>query len=109
LTDFLFINVVLVPDDAAFAKLPADVKEKMSDNHRFLVQVIEYHILETITCLAGFETGSVETFEGHSISVTVSGTKVVFNTNSTLTRADIIAYNGVVHIIDTVLVPPSYD
>ena len=97
---------MLVPNDDAFGKLSADVVEKMKDNHQFLVDVLEYHILETITCLAGFETGSITTYEGQDISVTASGTKVVFNKNTTLIQADIIAYNGVMHVIDTVLLPP---
>ncbi len=96
-----------MPNDAAFDKLTSDVKEKMNDNHQFLVDVLEYHVLGMITCLAGFETGSVSTYEGQDIKVTVSGTKVLFNSNTTLIQADIIAYNGVVQVIDTVLLPPQ--
>ena len=100
---------MLVPNDDAFDKLSSDVKEKMSDNHRFLVEVLEYHIVEAIICLAGFENGALESYEGETIDVAVSGTKVVFNSNSTLTVPDTIAYNGVVQIIDKVLIPTTYN
>ena len=100
--------LVLLPNNDAFSKLTSDVKEKLNDNHKFLIEVLEYHFLESLTCLAGFETGSVRSYEGDSISVTVSGKKVLFNKNSTLILPDIIAYNGVVHVIDTVLLPPQY-
>lgn len=98
---------MLVPNDAAFAKLPSDVKEKMESSYRFLHEVLEYHILDEIYCLVGFESGKVQTFIGEDVNVTVSGTKVVFNSNSTVIQADIIAYNGVMQVIDTVLIPPQ--
>ena len=102
-------TTLLVPNNDAFDKLSSDVKEKMSDSHRFLVEVLEYHILEAIICLAGFENGAIESYEGKTIDVAVSGTKVVFNSNSTLTVPDTIAYNGVLQIIDKVLIPATYN
>ena len=99
---------MLVPNDAAFEKLPSDVKEKMQESHQFLLDVLEYHVIDAITCLDGFENGSVESYEGQDITVAVSGKKVMFNTNSSLIQADIIAYNGVLQVIDTVLLPPSH-
>ena len=97
---------MLIPNDAAFEKLPSDVKEKMQQDHQFLLKVLEYHVIEAITCLDGFETGPVESYLGQDITVSVSGKKVMFNTNSSLIQADIIAYNGVLQVIDTVLIPP---
>ncbi|XP_028403851.1 periostin-like [Dendronephthya gigantea] len=100
---------LLVPNDAAFEKLSSDVKEKMDSSFKFLHDVLEYHLLLEIYCLVGFETGKIQTYTGESINVSVSGTKVVFNSNSTVIQADIIAYNGVMQVIDTVLIPPQAD
>ena len=98
---------MLVPNDAAFEKLPSDVKEKMKDSHQYALELLEYHVLETITCLHGFETGSVDSYEGQPIKVAASGNKVVFNGKSSLIKADIIAYNGILQVIDTVLIPTT--
>lgn len=98
---------MLIPNDAAFEKLPSDVKEKMKDNHQYALDVLEYHVIPAITCLHGFETGSVDSYEGKPIKVAASGNKVVFNDNSSLIKADIIAYNGIVQVIDTVLIPTT--
>lgn len=104
----VFCNyLVLVPNNDAFAKLPSDLKHKINDNHQFLVELLEYHILESIICLDGFRTGSIATYGGQDINVTVNGPKVLFNTNSTLIQPNIIAYNGVMQVIDTVLVPTT--
>lgn len=98
----------LAPNDAAFKKLTPDVVEKLNNNIKFLRAVLNYHALTDIYCSAGFENGQeVPTYEGASIKVQVSGGKVVLN-NSTVIEADIIAYNGVVHVIDTVLLPPQF-
>ena len=97
---------MLIPNDAAFKKLSSRVKEKMKKSGQFLTNVIEYHVIEAMTCLDGFETGSVTSYEGHAIRVTVSGKNVMFNGNSKLIQADIIAYNGVLQVVDTVLLPP---
>lgn len=98
---------LLIPNDDAFGKLPDDVTEKLNTNYRYLHKVLEYHILTEIICSAGFETGPVQTYEGDDINVAVSGSKIVFNSNSTLIQPDIIAFNGVMHVIDKVLLPPA--
>ena len=80
--------------------------DKLNNDRKFLHGVLEYHFLIDVYCSAGFQDGQeIETFQGGNVKVKVSGGKVLIN-NSTVTQADIIAYNGVVQVIDTVLLPP---
>ena len=98
---------VLAPNDVAFKKLAPDVIDKLNNDIRFLHKVLEYHFLTDIYCSAFLENGQeLETYEGATVKVQVSGGKVVIN-NSTVIQADTIAYNGVFYVIDTVLLPPS--
>ncbi|XP_046853502.1 transforming growth factor-beta-induced protein ig-h3-like [Xenia sp. Carnegie-2017] len=98
---------LLLPNNAAFAKLPTSVKEKMQSSYQFTRHVLQYHVVTEIVCASVFDTGTVPTYEGSNIEVNVSGNKVVFNGKAALIQADTIAYNGVIQVIDTVLLPPS--
>ena len=100
------VILVLAANDTAFKKLSADVVDKLNNDQRFLHSVLEYHFLVDIYCSTGFQDGQeIETFQGDNVKVKVSGGKVLIN-NSTVTQTDIIAYNGVVQVIDAVLLPP---
>ena len=98
---------MLLPNNAAFAKLPTSVKEKMQSSYQFTRHVLQYHVVTEIVCASVFDTGTVPTYERSNIEVNVSGNKVVFNGKAALIQADTIAYNGVIQVIDTVLLPPS--
>ena len=98
---------VFAPTDAAFAKLPAGTVEELllPENKDKLVAVLTYHVVPgkiMSSDIAG-KTAMVETVQGSALSV--DATNGVMIDNATVTTADIEASNGVIHVIDTVLLP----
>jgi uncharacterized surface protein with fasciclin (FAS1) repeats len=98
---------VFAPTNDAFAKLPAGTVESLlkPENKAKLVKVLTYHVLSGKTKskdLAGKKL-EVATVEGSKVSV--DGTHGVKVNNATVTKADIWTSNGVIHVIDTVLLP----
>lgn len=106
---------VFAPTNAAFAKLkktsPATYEAVTSDK-ALLTKVLTYHVLgsrvpATAAIAAAKKKASVKTVQGEKIALSIKGGKLVLNGNSRVIVADIKASNGIVHAIDTVLVPPS--
>ena len=98
---------VFAPTDAAFAKLPAGTVEELllPENKDKLVAVLTYHVVPgkiMSSDIAG-KTAMVETVQGGKL--TVDATNGVKVDNATVTAADIEASNGVIHVIDTVVLP----
>jgi uncharacterized surface protein with fasciclin (FAS1) repeats len=98
---------VFAPADAAFAKLPAGTLESLlkPENKAKLSSILTYHVAPgkiMSTDIAG-KTASVQTVQGGKLNVdAMSGVTV---NNARVTTADIVASNGVIHVIDTVLLP----
>lgn len=95
---------VFAPTNEAFAAI-ADVVATLTPEQ--LTNVLLYHVLDT-RVLSGDITGEVEVptlLEGQSITVNVVNGNVVINGNSTVTTADVDGTNGVIHVIDAVLIP----
>jgi uncharacterized surface protein with fasciclin (FAS1) repeats len=100
---------VFAPTDAAFAKLPAGTVDDLlkPENRATLQAVLKYHVVAGDVRAAQVATlTSATTLQGGSVAITVSGSTVKVN-DATVTTADIVASNGVIHVIDTVLLPPS--
>lgn len=98
---------VFAPTDKAFAKLPKKVVEAVTGNKKLLTQVLTYHVIAGKVMSTDLKNGlKAKTVEGQTILVGIKGNKVTFN-KSNLVKADIGASNGVIHVIDTVLIPPS--
>ncbi len=106
---------VFAPTNAAFAKLkktaPATYSAVASDK-KLLTQVLTYHVLgkrvpSTAAVAAAQKKASVKTVQGEKIALSIKGGKLVLNGNSRVIVADVKTSNGVIHAIDTVLVPPS--
>jgi PGF-CTERM protein len=98
---------VLAPDNAAFAKLPNTTIANLKNNTPALTQILLNHVIAGKT---NFTTnGTVTTLAGNSISYTVNGTKVQFTNgyNATIVTKNLNATNGVIDVIDSVLVPPA--
>ena len=100
---------VFAPTDAAFAKLPAGTVESLlkPENKARLVAVLTYHVVPgkvMSSDIAGKST-AVATVQGQSVKVDASmgGVKV---DSAKVTSADIEASNGVIHVIDKVILPP---
>jgi pentapeptide MXKDX repeat protein len=97
---------LFAPNDAAFDKLPKGTLKKLlkPENKAALQQVLKNHVLSGIVLSSDIKTGNVTTLEGGEVAINVTGKKVTVGKANVL-RTDIKASNGVVHIIDTVLVP----
>jgi uncharacterized surface protein with fasciclin (FAS1) repeats len=99
---------VFAPTDAAFAKLPPGTVESLlkPENKPKLVSILTYHIVPgkvTSKDVAG-KQASPKTVEGQTFEIDATKRGVHVN-NATVTKADIVADNGVIHVIDTVLMP----
>jgi uncharacterized surface protein with fasciclin (FAS1) repeats len=102
---------VFAPTNAAFAKLPAGTVENLvkPENKAMLTSILTYHVVAGKTMsgdVVKLNGKSVKTVNGASVRVMVSGGKVMVN-NANVTAVDIAASNGVIHVIDTVLLPPA--
>lgn len=100
---------VFAPTNAAFEALPDGVLDILlkPENKDQLVAVLTYHVLPTRVMSKDLEDGmSAETVEGSKVNVGINYGTVKIN-NATVAMADIMADNGVVHVIDTVILPPS--
>lgn len=94
---------VFAPTDAAFAKIPkADLEALLKDKAK-LTAVLTYHVVAGKVMAADVKAGQVKTVQGSSLTVTTMGGVKVNNANVTAT--DIVADNGVIHVIDTVVIP----
>jgi uncharacterized surface protein with fasciclin (FAS1) repeats len=99
---------VFAPTDAAFAKLPAGTVENLlkPENKAKLVQILTYHVVPgkiMSTSLAGKKTDA-KTVEGRNISIDATMGSVKVN-SANVVSADIPADNGVIHVIDAVVIP----
>ncbi|MDX1484854.1 MAG: fasciclin domain-containing protein [Alphaproteobacteria bacterium] len=98
---------VFAPTDAAFAKLPAGTLESLlkPENKAKLRAILTYHVLSgkvASSDIAG-KSLSVPTVQGSKVQV--NATKGVMVDNAMVTKADIEASNGIIHVIDTVILP----
>ena len=98
---------VFAPTDAAFAVLPSGTIETLlSDPTGTLAQILLYHVVAGQALSASLSDGqTITTLQGEDITVTIGMNGVMIN-NATVVVADITATNGVVHVIDAVLLPP---
>ena len=100
---------VFAPTNAAFNKLDDGVLEILLDNPSVLADVLKYHVVSGEVMSTDLTTGPVQTLlTGKSIDVTV-GSSVMLNGTATVVTADIEAENGVVHLIDEVLLPEGFE
>jgi uncharacterized surface protein with fasciclin (FAS1) repeats len=100
---------VFAPTDAAFAKLPKGTVEELlkPENKEKLVAILTYHVVPgKATSADVVKIDSAKTVNGKSVAIKVVDGKVKVN-DATVTAADVAASNGVIHIIDTVLLPPQ--
>jgi len=98
---------VFAPTDDAFAKLPAGTVDNLlkPENKDQLIKVLTYHVVSGKVMAADVvKLTSAKTIEGEELTVKSADGKVMIN-NATVTKADIAASNGVIHVIDTVLLP----
>ncbi len=101
---------VFAPTDDAFAALPAGTVDKLllPENQEVLAQILSYHVVSGEVPSSDVETGTVATVEGSDLDVVADESGVTVN-DATVIQPDVIASNGVIHAIDSVLLPPSLD
>mgnify|MGYP001563300434 CR=1 FL=1 len=98
---------VFAPTDAAFAKLPAGTVESLlkPENKAKLTAILTYHVVAGKVMAADVvKVTSAKTVQGGNVAVKVTGGKVTID-NANVATTDIAASNGVIHVIDTVLMP----
>jgi uncharacterized surface protein with fasciclin (FAS1) repeats len=99
---------VFAPTDAAFAKLPAGTLENLlkPENKDQLVAILTYHVVPGEVMAADVvKLKEAKTVNGKMLAVQVKGDKVSVN-DAKVTATDIGASNGVIHVVDTVILPP---
>ena len=94
---------VFAPTDAAFAKVPKDQLEALLADKEKLTAVLTYHVVPGKVMAKDVKPGSVKTVQGSSLTVSTSGGVKVDNAN--VVKTDIVADNGVIHVIDQVVIP----
>ncbi len=95
---------VFAPTDAAFAKIPkADLDALLKDKAK-LTAVLTYHVVPGAVMAKDVKPGKVKTVQGGEITVAVAGGKVTVD-GANVTATDIKATNGVIHVIDSVILP----
>ncbi len=98
---------VFAPTDEAFAKLPEGALEGLLNDKEALKQVLLYHVVEgNVMASDVVKIDEASTLSGKNVNVKVDDNGVMLN-NSKVVTTDIKASNGVIHVIDTVLLPPS--
>jgi uncharacterized surface protein with fasciclin (FAS1) repeats len=96
---------VFAPNDAAFKKLPAGTLDAVLKDKNKLTDILTYHVVPgKIMAADVVKQRSLKTLEGKPLSVDPSGGKVMIN-NAQVIKPDIMCNNGVIHVIDSVLLP----
>ncbi len=101
---------VFAPTDEAFAKLPEGTVERLlrPENKDQLVALLTYHVVAgKVNASEVVQLESAPTVQGASVAISTGNGGVMIN-NARVTAADVEASNGIIHVIDTVLMPPAH-
>lgn len=97
---------VFAPSDEAFKAVPAKTMAELAANKELLKSVLTYHVVPGKVPSTEVKNGSAKTVQGASLALAKAGGYVTVE-DAMVTQADVPASNGVVHVIDRVLVPPK--
>lgn len=97
---------VFAPTDEAFAKLPAGTLESLlkPENKEKLIAILTYHVVPGKVMAADVKTMAAKTVQGQSLNLKVSDAGVTVD-NAKVVKTDIATSNGVIHVIDSVILP----
>lgn len=97
---------VFAPTDEAFAKLPAGTVESLlkPENKEQLVEVLTYHVVPAKVMAADVQSGPAPTVNGKELKIDKTATGVKVN-QANVTATDIVSSNGVIHVVDAVILP----
>jgi uncharacterized surface protein with fasciclin (FAS1) repeats len=99
---------VFAPTNEAFAAVPAEVLDKLLADKEALTKVLTYHVLPGQVMAADVAPGEVTTVEGSAATITDDGGTLKID-DATIVATDVAASNGVIHVIDAVLIPATVD
>ena len=95
---------VFAPTDEAFAKIPTDKLNALLADKAALTKVLTYHVVAGKVPASQVKSGAVKTVQGQSLNVDASSTGVRVN-DARVVKTDVMASNGVIHVIDKVVMP----
>jgi uncharacterized surface protein with fasciclin (FAS1) repeats len=95
---------VFAPTDEAFAKLPKGALEGLLEDKEKLTAVLTYHVVPGRVMAADVKPGNVKTVQGESLAIATKNDRVMVN-EARVVKTDIAASNGVIHVIDSVVLP----
>merc|ERR1712194_727740 len=100
---------VFAPTNEAFAAVPAAELKYLLNNKTALTEVLEYHVASGKVLSTDLSDGEkIKTLEGEDVTVTITNGTTVKIDDATVQTANVEASNGVVHIIDKVMIPPGF-
>ena len=97
---------VFAPSDDAFKAVPAKTMEALAADPAQLKAVLSYHVIDGRVTAADIKPGAAKTRQGGSVTLAKAGTFVTVD-DAVVQQADVIATNGVAHVVDRVLMPPK--
>ena len=97
---------VFAPSDEAFKAVPAKTMAELSSNKALLKSVLTYHVVPAKLTAAEVSNKGVKSVQGADLALSKSGSFVTVE-DAMVVQADVAASNGVVHVIDRVLMPPK--
>uniref|UniRef100_A0A8C5LUI3 Periostin n=1 Tax=Leptobrachium leishanense TaxID=445787 RepID=A0A8C5LUI3_9ANUR len=99
---------LFAPTNEAFEKLPRGVLERIMSDKKAAEALVNYHILDTVQCSEAIMGGAqLDNLEGSNLQVGCDGDSLTINGKKIVNRKDIVTTNGVIHLIDDVLIPDS--
>ena len=97
---------VFAPTNAAFKNVPAKTMDELAKNKELLSQVLTFHVVPAKAMAADVKQGNVKSVNGANLALSKAGAYVTVE-DAVVTKSDLTATNGVVHVIDRVLMPPK--
>lgn len=97
---------VFAPSDDAFKAVPKATLDALAKDKDQLRDVLTYHVVPGKIAAADVKNGNVKTVEGNNVALSKAGAFVTVE-EAMVVQADVMASNGVVHVIDRVLIPPK--
>ena len=98
---------VFAPTDAAFAAVPAATLNALLADKAKLTKVLTYHVMAGTVMAADLKPGDAKSLEGAALKVTTDATGKTMINDANIAAPDVVASNGVIHVIDKVLLPPD--
>jgi uncharacterized surface protein with fasciclin (FAS1) repeats len=97
---------IFAPSNEAFKAVPAKTLEELAANPERLRQVLTYHVVPNKVMAADVKVGPAKTLQGANLALSRAGQFVTVE-DGMVTKADLNATNGVIHVVDRVMMPPA--